>query len=511
MKASETLDILKKQIEQFGEQDTVAFTEVGKVVSVCDGVAIAYGLDKVQQGELVRFDCGVEGVASNLEEDGVGIVILGDETKVSEGESVYRTKNILSVPVGYGVLGRVLDARGNPIDGKGPLQDINYQVVERKAPGIIARRSVFRPMQTGIKAIDSLIPIGRGQRELIIGDRQTGKTTIVLDTILNQKHINEKADKKDQIYCIYVSIGQKESSVARLVRRLEEAEALEYSVIVVAGAASPAMMQYLAPYTGCTMGEFFRDNGMHALIAYDDLTKHAIAYREISLLLRKPPGREAYPGDVFYLHSRLLERAAQMSEDMGNGSLTALPVIETQMGDLSSYIPTNVISITDGQIFLESDLFHKGVRPAVNVGLSVSRVGSAAQIKAMRKVSNGIKLGLAQYREMEAFAQFSSDLELSTQKLLANGKRLIELLKQKQHMTYPVEEQVVLIFAGINGFLETLKLQDIQRYQDRLMSYMKSNFQQILQEIRKSENLTDDLSAELRQILQGFTASFTES
>src|SRR3712207_268617 len=445
--------MLKRQIAGFDAEANVA--EVGTVLTVGDGIARVYGLQNIMAGEMVDFpSAGVKGMALNLETDNVGIVIFGDDRAVREGDTVSRTGAIVDAPVGKGLLGRVVDGLGNPIDGKGPLQDVERRRVEVKAPGIIPRKSVHEPMQTGIKAIDALIPIGRGQRELIIGDRQTGKTAVIVDTIINQKPINASGDESRKLYTIYVAIGQKRSTVAQLVKTLEENGALEYSIIVAATASDPAPMQFLAPYTGCTMGEFFRDNGMHAVIFYDDLSKQAVAYRQMSLLLRRPPGREAYPGDVFYLHSRLLERAAKMNDDFGAGSLTALPVIETQAGDVSAYIPTNVISITDGQIFLETDLFYRGIRPAINVGLSVSRVGSAAQIKAMKQVAGRIKLELAQYREMAAFAQFASDLDAATQRLLARGARLTELLKQPQFSPMPVEEQVVSIFAGTRGYLD---------------------------------------------------------
>ncbi|MEM7617636.1 MAG: F0F1 ATP synthase subunit alpha, partial [Pseudomonadota bacterium] len=456
LKIDDVSKIIQEKIDNFSPN--VEFKEVGQVVSVSDGVAVIYGLDNVYASEIIEMPGGIYGMALNLESDSVGVVIFGSDRDIKEGDTVKRTGKIVQVPTGKGLLGRVVNALGDPIDGKGPLTDVEYQKVEVKAPGIIARQSVSEPVQTGIKAIDSLIPIGRGQRELIIGDRQTGKTTIALDTILNQKATNNNAggDYKDSLYCIYVAIGQKQSTVAQIVKRLEENGALEYSIIVVASAAEAASLQFLAPYTGCAMGEYFRDNGMHALITYDDLSKHAVAYRQMSLLLRRPPGREAYPGDVFFLHSRLLERAAKMSDEMGGGSLTALPIIETQAGDVSAYIPTNVISITDGQIFLETDLFYKGIRPAVNVGLSVSRVGSAAQIKAMKQVAGTIKLDLAQYREMEAFAQFGSDLDVATQKLLTRGQRLTELLKQPQYSPLLVEEQIVVIYAGVKGYIDNI-------------------------------------------------------
>ncbi|HVT53233.1 MAG TPA: F0F1 ATP synthase subunit alpha, partial [Dongiaceae bacterium] len=440
IRAAEISAILKQQIENFGNEADV--TEVGQVLSVGDGVARVHGLDKVQAGEMVEFPGGIRGMALNLETDNVGVVIFGDDRTIKEGDTVKRTGAIVDVPVGRGLLGRVVDGLGNPIDGKGPIQGAERKRVEVKAPGIIPRKSVHEPMQTGLKAIDSLVPIGRGQRELIIGDRQTGKTAVIIDTILNQKAINAGGDESKKLYCVYVAVGQKRSTVAQIVKTLEDAGAMEYSVVVAATASEPAPLQFLAPYTGCTIGEFFRDNGMHAVIFYDDLSKQAVAYRQMSLLLRRPPGREAYPGDVFYLHSRLLERAAKLNDTNGNGSLTALPVIETQAGDVSAYIPTNVISITDGQIFLETELFYRGIRPAINVGLSVSRVGSAAQIKAMKQVAGRIKLELAQYREMASFAQFASDLDAATQRLLARGARLTELLKQPQFSPMPVEEQV---------------------------------------------------------------------
>jgi F-type H+/Na+-transporting ATPase subunit alpha len=451
IRAAEISAILKQQIANFGTEADVA--EVGQVLSIGDGIARVYGLDKVQAGEMVEFPNGEKGLALNLESDNVGVVVFGDDSHISEGDTVKRTNAIVDVPVGRGLLGRVVDALGEPIDGKGPLTDVTRARVEVKAPGIVPRRSVHEPVQTGLKAIDSLVPIGRGQRELIIGDRQTGKTAVAIDAVLNQKDINSGTDEKVKLYCIYVAVGQKRSTVAQIVKTLQDYGALEYSIVVAATASEPAPLQYIAPYAGCAMGEFFRDNGMHALIIYDDLSKQAVAYRQMSLLLRRPPGREAYPGDVFYLHSRLLERAAKMSEEHGAGSLTALPIVETQAGDVSAYIPTNVISITDGQIFLETELFYQGIRPAINVGLSVSRVGSAAQIKAMKQVAGRIKLELAQYREMAAFSQFASDLDAATQRLLARGSRLTEMLKQPQFSPVPVEEQVVSIFAGTRGYL----------------------------------------------------------
>ncbi len=507
IRAAEISAILKDQISNFGTEAEVA--EVGQVLSVGDGIARAYGLDNVQAGEMVEFPGGIKGMALNLESDNVGIVIFGDDRSIKEGDTVKRTGAIVDAPVGMGLLGRVVDGLGNPIDGKGPIKDAKRMRVEVKAPGIIPRKSVHEPMQTGLKAIDCLIPIGRGQRELIIGDRQTGKTAIILDTIINQKVTNDAAKTdSDKLFCIYVAIGQKRSTVAQIVKTLEENGAMEYTVVVAATASEPAPLQFLAPYTGCTMGEFFRDNGMHAVICYDDLSKQAVAYRQMSLLLRRPPGREAFPGDVFYLHSRLLERAAKMNEDNGSGSLTALPVIETQASDVSAYIPTNVISITDGQIFLETELFYQGIRPAVNVGISVSRVGSAAQIKAMKKVSGSIKLELAQYREMAAFAQFASDLDASTQRLLARGARLTEVLKQGQFKPYPVEDQVVAIFAGVNGYLDGIETTDVTRYEQSLMDDVRANGGDILKSIRETRDLTKETEAALREFLEKFTKAF---
>jgi len=473
IKPAEISAILKKKVKEFGKEAEVS--EIGQVLSVGDGIARIYGLDNVEAGEMVEFPGNIKGMALNLEEDNVGVVIFGDDSSIKEGDTVKRTGSIVEVPVGKGLLGRVVDSLGNPIDGKGPIESSEKRRVDVKAPGIIPRKSVSEPMQTGLKAIDSLIPIGRGQRELIIGDRQTGKTAVAIDTILNQKEINKSGDENEKLYCIYVAIGQKRSSVAQIVKTLEENGALEYSIVVAATASEPAPLQFLAPFTGCAMGEFFRDNSMHALVVYDDLSKQAVAYRQMSLLLRRPPGREAYPGDVFYLHSRLLERAAKLNDDNGGGSLTALPIIETQANDVSAYIPTNVISITDGQIFLETDLFFQGIRPAVNVGLSVSRVGSSAQTKAMKKVAGSIKGELAQYREMAAFSQFGSDLDASTQKLLARGERLTELLKQGQFSPLSSEEQVVLLYAGVNGFMDSLK-------QIKLVN-LKSSFLVLLKKI----------------------------
>jgi F-type H+-transporting ATPase subunit alpha len=496
IRAAEISAILKDQIENFGTEADVA--EVGQVLSVGDGVARAYGLDNVQAGEMVEFPGGIKGMALNLEVDNVGIVIFGDDRNIKEGDTVKRTGAIVDVPVGRGLLGRVVDALGNPIDGKGPIDAAERRRVDVKAPGIIPRRSVHEPVQTGLKAIDSLIPIGRGQRELIIGDRQTGKTAIALDTFINQKAVNQGDDESKKLYCIYVAVGQKRSSVAKLVKTLEDHGALDYSIVVAATASEPAPLQFLAPYTGCTMGEFFRDNGTHAVIVYDDLSKQAIAYRQMSLLLRRPPGREAFPGDVFYLHSRLLERAAKMNEEHGAGSLTALPVIETQAGDVSAYIPTNVISITDGQIFLETALFYKGVRPAVNVGLSVSRVGSAAQIKAMKQVAGTIKLELAQFREMESFAQFASDLDAATQRLLARGARLTEVLKQPQYKPLPIEEQVIVIFAGVRGYLDKIEVTKVTQFEQQLLSEVRAKGQDILETIRTEREISEATEEKLR-------------
>lgn len=507
IKAAEISSIIKSQIENFATEADVA--EVGQVVSVGDGVARVHGLDKVQMGEMVEFSGGVKGMALNLETDNVGIVIFGDDRDIREGDVVRRTGEIVSVPVGKGLLGRVVDGLGNPIDGKGPIQATETRRVDVKAPGIIPRKSVHEPMQTGLKALDALVPIGRGQRELIIGDRQTGKTAVALDAIINQKTINAGSDESKKLYCIYVAIGQKRSTVAQLVKTLADNGALEYSIVVAATASEPAPLQYLAPYVGCTMGEYFRDNGMHALIVYDDLSKQAVAYRQMSLLLRRPPGREAYPGDVFYLHSRLLERAAKLNDEQGAGSLTALPIIETQAGDISAYIPTNVISITDGQIFLETGLFYKGVRPAINVGNSVSRVGSAAQIKAMKQVAGSIKLELAQYREMEAFSQFASDLDPATKNLLARGARLTELLKQGQFSPLPVEEQVASIFAGVKGYLDTIEVRDVTEFESRFLTALRSRGQEILTAIRTEEKISDATEAKLRSFAEEFVKTFT--
>jgi F-type H+/Na+-transporting ATPase subunit alpha len=506
IRAAEISRVLKDQIANFGTDAQVS--EVGQVLSVGDGIARVHGLDNVQAGEMVEFPGGIRGMALNLESDNVGVVIFGEDRNIKEGDTVKRTGTIVDVPVGKGLLGRVVDGLGNPIDGKGPLTDVKRMRVEVKAPGIIPRKSVHEPMQTGLKALDALVPVGRGQRELIIGDRQTGKTAVALDTFINQKRINAAGAEKDKLYCIYVAIGQKRSTVAQFVRALEEQGALEYSIVVAATASEPAPLQFLAPYTGCTMGEFFRDNGMHAVIVYDDLSKQAVAYRQMSLLLRRPPGREAYPGDVFFIHSRLLERAAKLNDANGNGSLTALPIIETQAGDVSAYIPTNVISITDGQIFLETELFYQGVRPAINVGLSVSRVGSAAQTKAMKKVAGSIKLELAQYREMAAFAQFGSDLDASTQRLLARGARLTELLKQPQYAPLGFEEQAAVIFAGVNGFLDTIPVKDVGRFEAGLLANLRGTNKALLDEIRTTKEIGKDTEAKLKEVIGAYAKSF---
>jgi F-type H+-transporting ATPase subunit alpha len=506
IRAAEISAILKEQIKNFGQEAEVS--EVGQVLSVGDGIARAYGLDNVQAGEMVEFENGVRGMALNLETDNVGIVIFGNDREIKEGQTVKRTRAIVDVPVGKEMLGRVVDALGNPIDGKGPIKATERRRVDVKAPGIIPRKSVNEPMATGLKAIDALIPIGRGQRELIIGDRQTGKTAIALDTILNQKPLNAQPDEKIKLYCVYVAIGQKRSTVAQFVKVLEEQGALEYSIVIAATASDPAPMQYLAPFSGCTMGEYFRDNGMHAVIIYDDLSKQAVSYRQMSLLLRRPPGREAYPGDVFYLHSRLLERAAKMNDANKAGSLTALPIIETQANDVSAYIPTNVISITDGQIFLETDLFYQGIRPAVNVGLSVSRVGSAAQTKAMKKVAGRIKGELAQYREMAAFAQFGSDLDATTQRLLNRGARLTELLKQPQFSPLKMEEQAVVIYAGVNGYLDPLPVNRVRAFEEGLLTLLRSKNADILEDIRKTGDLTDATAAKLKGAVDGYAKTF---
>ena len=503
---SEVTKILKEQIKKFGDKAEV--TEVGQVLSVGDGIARIYGLDNVQAGEMVEFSDGSKGMALNLESDNVGVVIFGDDRAIKEGDTVKRTGAIVDVPVGKELLGRVVDALGNPIDGKGSLdKSLKRNRVEVKAPGIIPRKSVSEPMQTGLKAIDSLIPVGRGQRELIIGDRQTGKTAVAIDTIINQKKINESDDESKKLYCIYVAVGQKRSTVAQIVKTLEDAGAMEYTTIVSATASDSAPLQFLAPYTGCTMGEYFRDNGMHALIIYDDLSKQAVAYRQMSLLLRRPPGREAYPGDVFYLHSRLLERAAKLNDESGGGSLTALPIIETQAGDVSAYIPTNVISITDGQIFLGTEIFNQGIRTAINVGLSVSRVGSAAQTKAMKKVAGSIKLELAQYREMAAFAQFGSDLDASTQQLLNRGSKLTELLKQKQYSPMTVEEQVISIFCGVRGFLDDIELKNISEFEQKVIEKCKNENSDIIESIRNTGKLDDENEKKLSEVISSLKSN----
>jgi len=508
IRAAEITAILKSQIANYGQDADVS--EVGQVLSVGDGIARIYGLDNVQAGEMVEFPkAGVKGMALNLERDNVGVVIFGDDRRIGEGDEARRLGEIVDVPVGRGLLGRVVNPLGEPIDGKGPIATTERRRVDVKAPGIIPRKSVSEPMQTGIKAIDTLIPIGRGQRELIIGDRQTGKTAVAIDAILNQKSVNATDDEKAKLYCIYVAIGQKRSTVAQIVRTLEERGALEYTIVVSATASEPAPLQFLAPFAGCAMGEWFRDNGMHALIVYDDLSKQAVAYRQMSLLLRRPPGREAYPGDVFYLHSRLLERAAKLNDDNGGGSLTALPIIETQANDVSAYIPTNVISITDGQIFLETDLFYQGIRPAVNVGISVSRVGSSAQIKAMKQVAGAIKGELAQYREMAAFAKFGSDLDVSTQRLLARGERLTELLKQPQYSPLAVEEQVAVIYAGTRGYLDKLPVNKIAAFSDALLSKLKTSYPNFLEGVRTKKALTPELETELKAALDAVVPTFT--
>jgi len=506
IQAAEISAILKQQIQGFGAEAQVS--EIGQVLSVGDGIARVYGLDNVQAGEMVEFPGGVRGMALNLEADNVGVVIFGNDRDIKEGDTVKRTGSIVDVPVGKGLLGRVVDPLGNPIDGKGPIVSDERRRVDVKAPGIIPRKSVHEPMQTGLKAIDALIPIGRGQRELIIGDRQTGKTAIAIDAILNQKPLNQGDDEGSKLYCIYVAIGQKRSTVAQIVKTLEENGALQYTIVVAATASEPAPLQFIAPFAGCTMGEYFRDNGMHGLVVYDDLSKQAVAYRQMSLLLRRPPGREAYPGDVFYLHSRLLERAAKLNDENGKGSLTALPIIETQANDVSAYIPTNVISITDGQIFLETDLFYQGIRPAVNVGLSVSRVGSSAQIKAMKQVAGKIKGELAQYREMAAFAQFGSDLDAATQRLLNRGARLTELLKQAQFSPLKVEEQVVVIYAGVNGYLDKLPVSDVGRFEDEFLRSVRSNNADILDAIRTEKAVSDATEAKLKAAVESFAKAF---
>jgi F-type H+-transporting ATPase subunit alpha len=506
IRAAEISAIIKEQIAGFGTEAEVA--EVGQVLSVGDGIARIHGLDQVQAGEMVEFPGGIKGMTLNLEIDNVGVVIFGDDRGIKEGDTVKRTGAIVDVPSGEALLGRVVDALGTAIDGGPPIETDQRSRIEVKAPGIIPRQSVHEPVQTGIKALDALVPVGRGQRELIIGDRQTGKTAIAIDTILNQKTINEGDDESKKLYCIYVAIGQKRSTVAQVVKTLNDYDAMKYTIVVAATASDPAPLQFLAPYAGCAMGEYFRDNGKHALIIYDDLSKHAVAYRQMSLLLRRPPGREAYPGDVFYLHSRLLERAAKMNADHGSGSLTALPIIETQAGDVAAYIPTNVISITDGQIFLETELFYQGIRPAINVGLSVSRVGSAAQTKAMKQVAGSIKLELAQYREMAAFAQFGSDLDASTQRLLNRGARLTALLKQDQYTPYPIEEQVVSIYAGVRGHLDAIEVNQISRFEQELLADMRDKHADVLETIRDEGAISDDTEDKLKGILEGFVKAF---
>ena len=508
IKAAEISSVIKDQISNFDAKADVA--EVGTVLSVGDGIARVYGLDQVQAGEMVEFPGGIKGMALNLEIDNVGVSIFGDDTGIKEGDTVKRTGEIVDVPVGKELLGRVVDGLGNPIDGKGPINSSNNRRIEIKAPGIIPRQSVKEPMQTGIKALDALVPIGRGQRELIIGDRQTGKTAVAVDTILNQKGVNHSKNEKEKLYCIYVAIGQKRSTVAQIVKTLEDNDALEYTIVVAATASEPAPLQFLSAYTGCTMGEYFRDNGMHALIIYDDLSKQAVAYRQMSLLLRRPPGREAYPGDVFYIHSRLLERAAKMSDELGGGSLTALPIIETQAGDLSAYIPTNVISITDGQIFLETSLFFAGVRPAINVGLSVSRVGSAAQTKAMKKIAGSVKLELAQYREMAAFAQFASDLDASTRQLLDRGARLTELLKQGQYSPLTVPEQVVSIYSGVNGYLDGIEITEVGSFESEAIDEIKSKHADLLESINNEKDLSEDNAKKLKSFYDDFVVRFSK-
>ncbi|PPR45219.1 MAG: ATP synthase subunit alpha [Alphaproteobacteria bacterium MarineAlpha5_Bin6] len=506
IKAAEISSVIKEQISNFESKADVA--EVGTVLSIGDGIARVYGLDQVQAGEMVEFPGGIKGMALNLEMDNVGVSIFGDDTGIKEGDTVKRTGEIVDVPVGKELLGRVVDGLGNPIDGKGPIQSSEKRRIELKAPGIIPRQSVSEPMQTGIKALDALVPVGRGQRELIIGDRQTGKTAVAIDTILNQKNVNQSDNEKEKLYCIYVAIGQKRSTVAQIVKTLEDNGAMEYTIVVSATASEPAPLQFLSAYTGCTMGEFFRDNGMHALIVYDDLSKQAVAYRQMSLLLRRPPGREAYPGDVFYIHSRLLERAAKMSDEHGGGSLTALPIIETQAGDLSAYIPTNVISITDGQIFLETNLFFAGIRPAINVGLSVSRVGSAAQTKAMKKIAGPVKLELAQYREMAAFAQFASDLDASTKQLLERGARLVEILKQGQYSPLTVPEQVISIYAGVRGYLDKIGVNDVVNFESEALNEIRTNHSDLLESIANEKELSKENDDKLKSILDNLVEKF---
>jgi len=504
--AAELSAIIESKIMDYGGK--VELEEIGKVLAIGDGIARVHGLQRVQAGEMVEFDSGLRGMALNLENDNVGVVVFGNDRAIKEGDTVKRTGAIIDIPVGEGMLGRVVDGLGDPIDGKGVITDVTRQRIEVKAPGIIARQSVHEPMESGLKAVDSLVPVGRGQRELIIGDRQTGKTAVAIDTIINQKGVNASGDKTKSLFCIYVAVGQKRSTVAQLMKTLGDAGAMDYSIIVAATASDAAPLQFLAPYSGCALGEYFRDNGMHALIIFDDLSKQAVAYRQMSLLLRRPPGREAYPGDVFYLHSRLLERAAKMSSEMLAGSMTALPVIETQAGDVSAYIPTNVISITDGQIFLESELFYRGIRPAINVGLSVSRVGSAAQRKAMKQVAGTLKLELAQYREVAAFAQFGSDLDAATQSLLNRGARLTELLKQNQYVPMSFQDQVVAIYSGTRGYLDKLAIAEVGPFQEQLISHMKASHSGILDAIVAKGAIDDETDQKMKDIFTKFTADF---
>lgn len=508
LSSAELTSILEKKISNYDSKVNVE--QVGEIISVGDGIALAYGLESIQAGEMVAFENGTKGLALNLEEQSVGIVVFGDSQAVREGDTVKQTGTMMAVPTGKGLLGRVVNALGEPIDGKGPLVEVESSPIERQAPGIIARQSVHEPMETGIKAIDALVPIGRGQRELVVGDRQTGKTALLIDTIINQKKAFESGDKDQQLFCIYVAVGQKRSTVAQIVKTLEENGALEYTIVVSATASEPAPLQFLAPYAGCAMGEYFRDNGMHALVIYDDLSKQANAYRQMSLLLRRPPGREAYPGDVFYLHSRLLERAAKLNKDNGGGSLTALPVIETQAGDVSAYIPTNVISITDGQIFLETDLFFKGIRPAINIGLSVSRVGSAAQFKAMKQVAGSIKLELAQYREMAAFSQFASDLDAATKKLLDRGDRLTEALKQPQYSPLSMAEEVLTLFAGVEGYLDKLKVKDVVPFLTFLIEETRAKNSLVLERIMQEKKLEADLKKDLHDHMAHVVEMFSK-
>jgi len=505
--AAELSAIIESKIMDYGGK--VELEEIGKVLAIGDGIARVHGLQRVQAGEMVEFDSGLRGMALNLENDNVGVVVFGNDRAIKEGDTVKRTGAIIDIPVGEGMLGRVVDGLGDPIDGKGVITDVTRQRIEVKAPGIIARQSVHEPMESGLKAVDSLVPVGRGQRELIIGDRQTGKTAVAIDTIINQKGVNDLGDKSKSLFCIYVAVGQKRSTVAQLMKTLGDSGAMDYSIIVAATASDAAPLQFLAPYSGCALGEYFRDNGMHALIIFDDLSKQAVAYRQMSLLLRRPPGREAYPGDVFYLHSRLLERAAKMSTEMLSGSMTALPVIETQAGDVSAYIPTNVISITDGQIFLESELFYRGIRPAINVGLSVSRVGSAAQRKAMKQVAGTLKLELAQYREVAAFAQFGSDLDAATQNLLNRGARLTELLKQNQYVPMSFQDQVVAIYAGTRGYLDKLAITEVGPFQEQLVAHMKASYGGIMDEIVAKGEIVPETDAKMKEIFTKFTADFS--